>query len=275
MVKRETYLAFNLCGERFLDPPATPPGLNHWNGCPLTALIQSLPFDRSDLVTLNEESDVIQFASVFDYRTDSDLCAEFRAFIDEFCVPNRSSASSESDSDVRQDKNVITAAKYPFALRQMLRGLVGEDFAFCFELPYLIEAEDDLLVSFELAVQAQSKQSIQMLRSVLEVTIAHAYFGVRGEDYDHLVAISNFRMPSFSGPKGMVQSLVDSNVMPQTLAAECRSLYALMSKATHSHIGHLTAISADSGIPTAWAHLAARVGAVLIELVLRLLMKGI
>jgi hypothetical protein len=275
LVKRETYFAFNLCGERLRDPPGTPPGLNDWHGYPLSSLIQSLPFDRSDLTTLNDESDVIQFGQVFDYRTDSDLCAEFRAFVDEFYVPNPSSASNESRSDVRLDQDFITAAKYPFVLRQMLRGLVGEDFAFSFELPYLIEAEDDLLVSFELAVQGHFKQSIQMLRSVLEVTIAHAYFGVRGEDHERLATNPDFRMPSFSRPKGMVHSLVEANVMPKMLASECRSLYASMSKATHSHIGHLNSTSSESGILTEWANLAPRVGAVLIELVLRLVMKGI
>jgi len=113
-------------------------------------------------------------------------------------------ASSESCGDLRLDPDFVTAAKYPFALRQMLRGLIGEDFAFCFELPYLAEAEDDLLVSFELATQGRSKQSIQTSRSVLEVTIAHAYFGVRGENHERLAANPDFRMPPFSGSKGMV-----------------------------------------------------------------------
>jgi hypothetical protein len=275
VVKRETYFAYNLYGPRLSDPPGTPPGLNDWNGYPLSSLIQSLPFDRCDLTALSNESDVIQFGQVFDYRADSDLYAEFLAFIDEFNVRDPSLASSESCGDLRLDPDFVTAAKYPFALRQMLRGLIGEDFAFCFELPYLAEAEDDLLVSFELATQGRSKQSIQTLRSVLEVTIAHAYFGVRGEDYERLAANPDFRMPPFSRPKGMVHSLVEANVMPEMLAAECRSLYALMSRATHSHIGHLNPTLSESGIPTDWVELAPRVGVVLIELVLRLVMKGI
>ena len=79
MVKRETYFAYNLYGPRLSDPPGTPPGLNDWNGYPLSSLIQSLPFDRCDLTALSNESDVIQFGQVFDYRVDNDLYAEFLA----------------------------------------------------------------------------------------------------------------------------------------------------------------------------------------------------
>ncbi|MGL4289264.1 MAG: hypothetical protein ACRCVA_23130 [Phreatobacter sp.] len=275
MVKRETYYAFNLYGPRLDDPPRAPPGLTDWNGYPLLPLIQALPFDRSDLATLSDESDIVKFGQVFDFRIDGDLRAEFLAFIDEFCVEKPSPASDEPRSDIRRDPDFITAAKYPFALRQMLRGLIGEDFAFCFELPYLVEAENDLLMSFELATQGYAKQSIQILRNVIEVTVAHAYFGVRGDDYYYLADNPDFRMPSLGGPKGMIHSLIEAHVMPERLAADCRGLYALMSKATHSRIAHLNPTLSESGIPVDWADLAPRVGAVLIELVLRLVMKGI
>lgn len=275
MVWRERYLAFNLYAPRLLDPPRTPPGVESWHGYPLLSLIQSLPFIRSDLAAADPEADFIQFGAAFDFRPNSDLCAEFREFIVEFEKLRRSVNDTHPGPSIEQDQDFVTAAKYPFALRQMLRALVGEDFGFCFQLPYLIEAEDDLLVSFELAAQGYSKQPIQILRNVLEVTIAHAHFGLRGQNFEDLAASPDFRMPQFGGSNGMILALIKAGVMPANLAAECRSLYGRLSKATHSHIEIFTPNISDTGLSKDWAELTPRVGAVVLELILRLLMKGI
>jgi hypothetical protein len=114
-----------------------------------------------------------------------------------------------------------------------------------------------------------------MLRSVLETTVAHAYFGLRGEHFEYLANNPAFRMPPFGGPKGTIRVLAEAGVVPDKLSAECRSLYALCSKATHSHISSLTCRASEEALSTDWAELAPRIGAGMLELVLRLVMKGV
>lgn len=275
MVKREGYIIFNIFGPRLLDPPRAPAGLNNWDGYPLSDLIQLLPFARCDLAEIDERSDFIRFGRVFDYRHDSDLCREFLTFVEEFDQYLALSEPEERTHSFKDDQDFIHAAKYPFVFRQMLRGLIGNDFGFIAELPYLAEVEEDLLVSFELAAQRYYKQSIQMLRNALEQAIAHAYFGSRGEDYEHLASRSDFRMPSYGGQKGMLSILINTNVLSQEFADECRNLYALLSKMTHSHISHLSSTTYEEDAWEDWADLSARVGATILNIVVFIIKKGI
>lgn len=63
--------------------------------------------------------------------------------------------------------------------------------------------------------------------------------------------------------------------MPADLAGECRSLYGRLSKASHSHIEIFPPNMSDTDLSKDWAELTPRVSAVVLELILRLLMKGI
>ena len=274
MVKRERYGTFNVHVSSLFDPPAPQPGLDHWRGCSLLELTKSLPFEKTDMTEVGEQSDFIRFAGVFDYRVDSDLCDEFLDFVNEFHSLT-SLQPEEPFHDLTRNEDFVTAAKYPFVLRQILRTFIGQDYVFCIHLPYLVEAEDDLLASLELALLGYSKQAIQMLRSVLEVTIAHAYLGSRAEDYDYLVANPAFRMPAFGGTKGMVKYLIDNAVINNELANEGQNLYGLLSQATHSHIRQLNITRPIPGVSLRWSKLAPRVGAALLELLVRFVMKGV
>jgi hypothetical protein len=100
-------------------------------------------------------------------------------------------------------------------------------------------------------------------------------FWVRGQNFEDLAASPDFRMPPFGGANGMILELIKAGVMPANLAGECRSLYGRPSKATHSHIDIFTPNMSDTGLSKDWAELTPRVGSVVLELILRLLMKGI
>lgn len=230
-----------------------------------------VPFVVQPLDTIDAESDFIRFGDIFDYERGVDVVDEFREFLHELFRLSPDDPSVATEELVR----MASAAKYPFCLRRMLRGVVGEDMAFGAELPYLIEAESDLLAACALAGNAFWKQSLQLLRSVLEVAVAHAYFGLRGDDYFTLLQAPRFRMPPLVGRSGMLETLVLTQTVNDAFAHECRSLYALLSKRVHSHIHHLSVNESQDENSREWCELSGRVGTVLLRLVLFLLRKGI
>jgi hypothetical protein len=271
MVKREIYGAYNMCVERLLDPPMAPRGLMRWHGMPIEELLRRIPFSIERPADIDDDSDFIRFGNVFDYQQHIDLLNDFRELLIEcfqLSLDDTLSASTEL-------AEIVSAAKYPFTLRRVLRGVVGEDMAFGFELPYLVEAESDLLAACVLAGQAFWKQSMQLLRSALEVAVAHAYFGLRGDDYHFLLASPRFRMPAFKGRGGMLEQLVRTQTIDESLAAECRTLYSELSKRVHSHIHHLSVSEPQNPDAAEWCQLCSKVGDVVLRLILMLLRKGI
>lgn len=271
MIKREIYGAYNVCIERLLAPPMAPRGLAKWHGMPIEELMRQVPFAVEPPSAIDDNSDFMKFGSVFDYERPIDLLDDFR----ELLIECFQFSLDETMSEAPDLAGIASAAKYPFTLRRVLRGVVGEDMAFGFELPYLIEAESDFLAACTLAGHAFWKQSMQLLRSSLEVAIAHAYFGLRGDDYGRLAAVPRFRMPTFKGRGGMLENLVQTRTIDGPFADECSRLYDELSKRVHSHIHHLSVAAGCDADAAEWCDLCNRVGTAILQLILMLLRKGI
>jgi hypothetical protein len=271
MVKREIYGTYNVCIERLLDPPMAPRGLMRWHGMPIEELLRRIPFSIERPADIDDDSDFMRFGNVFDYERSIDLLDDFR----ELLIECFQLSLDDTMSDAAELAEIVSAAKYPFTLRRVLRGVVGEDMAFGFELPYLVEAESDLLAACVLAGQAFWKQSTQLLRSALEVAVAHAYFGLRGDDYHFLLTSTRFRMPAFKGRGGMLENLVQTQTIDESLAAECMTLYSELSERVHSHIHHLSVTESQHSDAVEWCQLCSKVGNVVLRLILMLLRKGI
>lgn len=242
-----------------------------WHGMPIEELLRRIPFSVERPADIDNDSDFMMFGNVFDYERPIDLVGDFR----ELLVECFQLSLDDTMSEATELEAIVSAAKYPFTLRRVLRGVVGEDMAFGFELPYLVEAESDLLAACVLAGQEFWKQSIQLLRSAPEVTVAHAYFGLRGDDCHFLLASPRFRMPAFKGRGGMLENLVQTQTIDESLAAECRTLYSELSKRVHSHIHHLSVVEPQNSDAVEWCQLCSKVGTVVLRLILMLLRKGV
>lgn len=271
MIKREIYSAYNVCSERLLDPPLAPSGLTTWHGVPMDELLQRVPFLVEPPADIDHDSDFMRFGDLFDHGPSVDVLDEFQALL----LDCFQFSPDETTSEAQGLAGITGAAKYPFTLRRVLRGVIGQDMAFGYELPYLMEAESDLLAACTLAGHSFWKQSMQLLRSAIEVAVAHAYFGLRGDDYYRLLANSRFRMPMFKGRGGMLDTLVQSQVIDESFAEECGTLYAELSKRVHSHVHHLSVIEGQDVDAAEWCALCSGVGTAILRLIVMLLRKGI
>jgi hypothetical protein len=146
-------------------------------------------------------------------------------------------------------KKVISALKYPFVLKRMLQGLILDDTIYTYHLPFLIESASDLEASFLLIENDYFKQSLQTLRNVIELTLAHAYFGLQGLIYEDLDESIDFKMPALRhGKNSLLNSLKENLIVDTNLELEIIDLYQTLSGAVHSEIKLLNTVQNKNSI---------------------------
>lgn len=132
---------------------------------------------------------------------------------------------------------LIGTLKYPFVFTRVLSGLCGVDDANVLGMPHAFEAERDIDCAIKLASGGHYKQSLQTLRSALELSVCHAYFSAAGLNYDELDDI--LIPPLKDKRRGMINRLLSCRRITQEVAEAISSTYTELSHATHSQYRYL------------------------------------
>jgi len=265
------YLVFNVCVERLFGE--APSGVDIWHGSTIDDLIGQLPFKEEMLSNINAESDVVSFSETFTWMFGEDHLKKFS----DFTKGTGLLSGSRSTESKTTEAKLVAALKYIFAVESMLTGLIGEDMVYAVDLPYLAETVSDFRCSVVLIESNYYKQALQNLRAALEVSVAHAYFGLQRMDFTQLNEDPDFRMPRFSSKRGMLAFLVNEGLLSSSEADGLKNIYADLSGAVHSEIRSLNVLETTIGAEReqAWCEYTSKVGDAVIKITLRLLKRGV
>lgn len=145
-------------------------------------IIKLFPLREQSFENINENTDCIQFLEFWNHFP-FDNAADLKEYISNDTFYSSFLKTSE---DTNTGIFIIAIMKYLFTIKRLLQYLVSDDSAFSYHLPFLTEALYDLECSFYIMKGGYFKQSLQTLRSVLEVTLLHAYFGLKFLNNDEL-----------------------------------------------------------------------------------------
>jgi hypothetical protein len=194
---------------------------------------EALLFKESEFEEINEETDVIVFVDYFSWELGFDNVSDIKEYI-----PSHEFFNLTKDTDNKEGiVKVMTSLKYLFASKRILQGLVSDDTVFSFHLPYLAEASYDLECSLDLIYRAYFKQSLQILRNVLEVTLTHAYYALNDMDYHDVLESDDHRIPPV---KEIIRFLRKENLLTPEMERKIFDLYKTLSGAVHSEVGKLS-----------------------------------
>jgi len=270
MVKFE-YSLLNLPAERIFSPREKLPG------CDVTELKCLIPFSESNIEEITIETDVIKFTDFFTSDFGFDNIDDFTDYVQSnnlYKTINNISKDGGASEHLMFIKKTVTALKYPFCLQRMLEGLVANDAIYTYHLPYLIESASDLESSFLLIEYCYFKQSLQTLRNVIELTLAHAYYGFRGLDFNDLAQSIDFRMPSFrSGKNSLLKFLKEELLIDSQFENDIIELYKELSGAVHSEIRMLNSVQ-NFNIFNKWYDFLCKTGELDLKIILRMLEVG-
>ncbi|MCW3109866.1 MAG: hypothetical protein JWQ09_4372 [Segetibacter sp.] len=192
-----------------------------------------LPFKETNLYGITEDTDVIQFIDWFAF----DLAFNNIEDIKEFVYTNSCYLFfKEYSSDPILEVKLMTALIYLYASKRILQGLVADDTIFSYHLPYLAEAAFDLECSITLIETGYFKQSLQTLRNVIELTLAHAYFAVKDLDFEDLLEDTDKRIPPL---RQLIIFLRSEELLTAQLEQQIFDAYKFLSGAVHSEITKL------------------------------------
>jgi len=192
---------------------------------------QTLLFKESGLEEISEESDVMIFIDYFSFGFDN--INDLREYIPSHELFNLTKDTDNTEGILK----VITVLKYLFASKRVLQGLVLDDTVFSFHLPYLAEASYDLECSVDLIYRGYFKQSLQILRNVIEVTLTHAYYALNDMDYHDVLDSDDHRIPPV---KDLIRFLRTENLLTREMERKIFDLYKTLSGAAHSEVRKLT-----------------------------------
>lgn len=265
------YLVLSVCAERLFGE--VPSGVDIWHGSTIDDLIGQLPFKEEVLSNIDAESDVVLFSETFTWMFGEDHPKTFSDFTKGTGLLDRSRATESKTTEAK----LVAALKYIFAIDNMIKGLTGEDMVFAVDLPYLAETVSDFHCSVVLIKSNYYKQALQNLRAALEVSVAHAYFGLQRMDFIQLNEDPDFRMPRFSSKRGMLAFLVNEGLLSSSEADGLKNIYAELSGAVHSEIRSLSVLESTIGSEReqAWCEYTSKVGDAVINITLRLLKRGV
>ena len=191
---------------------------------------EALLFKDTGIKAISEESDVIIFVDYFSRGFDN--FNDIKEYILSHEFFNLTKDTDNKDGITK----VITTLKYLFASKRVLQGLVTDDTVFSFHLPYLAEASYDLECSVDLIYRGYFKQSLQILRNVIEVTLTHAYYTLNDMDYHDVLEADEHRIPPV---KDIIRFLRKENLLTPEMERKIFELYKTLSSAVHSEIKKL------------------------------------
>ena len=204
-----------------------------------------LPFKENDILEISKKTDFIKFTDFFTEEFSFNNTKDFKEYAKSNSLYKKLNKIENPDIRKSLTNKVTSALKYPFVLKRMLQGLILDDTIYTYHLRFLIESASDLEASFLLIENGYFKQSLQTLRNVIELTLAHAYFGLKGLSYEDLAESIDFRMPSLRyGKNSLLTFLKENLIIDAHLEVEIVDLYQTLSGAVHSAIKMLN-ISQD------------------------------
>jgi hypothetical protein len=196
-----------------------------------------LPFKEDHILKVSKKTDFIEFIDFFTEEFNFNNTKNFKEYVRSNSLYKK--FNKIGDIQIRETliNKVTSTLKYPFVLKRMLQGLILDDTIYSYHLPFLIESASDLEASFLLIENGYFKQSLQTLRNVIELTLAHAYFGLKGLSYEDLAESIDFRMPSLRyGKNSLLTFLKENLIVDSYLEVEIIDLYQTLSGAVHSAI---------------------------------------
>lgn len=156
----------------------------------------------------------------------------FQFLAEEFIIsahnspPARSSATQKIETPVFKDEPIFgKVAKYWIAWNAVTRWVKSES-AF-FSIDHLLESEDEIKCSINLACNLYYKQAILILRSFLEEVVLPIHFCNNHLDFKSWKN-DNYRTPSLrdkAGKPGLLSKLVDQGKIAKEIADEVSDLY--------------------------------------------------
>ena len=172
-------------------------------------IVKLFPLKEEPLEKINVDTDCIQFLEFFNdigFNNETDLLEYIKS--DDLVNSYEDSKSANNDVTIVY---LVTTLKYQFICKRLLQYCCGDDSAFAFHLPFLAEAIYDLECSYYLMKGNYFKQSLQTLRSILEVTLLHAYFALKYLDRDALEVAVKQKYPSLKEMIGFFKNRKFSN----------------------------------------------------------------
>jgi len=224
------YRLLNFPSERLVKPRMKIPGYDVSNQRNL------LPFKEAGL-KIFRKTDFIKFTDFFTEDFNFNNKKDFKEYARSNTLYKKLNKIHDIDTRLILINRITSALKYPFVLKRMLQGLIIDDTIYTFHLPFMYESISDLEASFLLIENGFFKQSLQTLRNIIELTLAHAFFGLKGLSYDDLIESIDFRMPPFrQGKNSLLIFLKEKLIIDAALEKEIVDLYQELSGAVHSAI---------------------------------------
>lgn len=193
-------------------------------------------FTDEPLDSICETSDVIEFVLDYTVAFDENEVDLFSSYVSDsgLLIFAREKLKDSSDRTIAL---IVGTLKYSFSYDRLLMGFTAIDGINALGLPHLIEASSDLDCAVLLLANRRYKIAMQTLRSALECAIVHVYFSISGVSYDDL----NERRihPMKDKKRGMLNYLVEFEILQPKEAEELSFLYGVLSSATHSEYKYL------------------------------------
>jgi len=200
-------------------------------------LISYLPFSDELLSEINADSDFLSFLEFYSLPFGYDEFLHFKNYIQEHNVTAILEEAPKSESS-KIELRLIGAVKHTFAYGRLLTTLAGRDDLNASEIPHLFESEDDMNAIFSLLKARRYKNVDQLLRSVLELAVRHAYFSL-----EHSFSPENHKTNLLSITKnrdGLVKKLISKKLLNNNEGKFIIVLYRRLSIAIHSGCRYLT-----------------------------------
>lgn len=200
--------------------------------------ISLIPFKEDLLNDINVESDFIQFAFLYTWRSDFAMGSQQNINADLFIdYLNRhkicriiSSLEIPKTLEKESSKSLIKLCKYSFCIERLIDTQLMFDGIKILSLFYLLDVLQSWECIFLLINKGFYRQSFQILRGMLEDVVAHTFFALK-RNYNPKGKSHNFR----TGEKNMLDFLLEKKFIKMELYDRLSKIYSLLSKKSHSN----------------------------------------
>jgi hypothetical protein len=255
----------------------------HWHGWKLADLLGFLPFSSEKRERVSLDSDVVKFTHPFfcyfqipDGTIAEDLPHEeipavfiqhtgayYREFIE---LPTHAWSEPPLADEIGK------TLKYAFAAAVVGSSLQHHDAAILNWAPTYFELlKSDYPCALLLCATCYYKQALQILRNIIELATAHAFFLCNEQDLKRWLSKEDHRLPPVRGRgnEGMLSRLCDSGCIDEALRRLGSETYGRLNGSVHATVGQMGGLRGKGDLDRTmeFCKLSASVG----EFVLRLL----
>lgn len=200
-------------------------------------LLRFLPFSDEKLVEITKDSDFVSFLEFYSLPFGDDEFCLFTDYIHEHDIVTLSDTVLKSDF-IGVEPKVIGAIKHTFTYSRLLTTLASRDDLMASDIPHFFESNDDLNATFSLLKAHRYKNVDQVLRSVIELAVKHAYFAT-----ENCISSEAHKKKSISITNerhGLVKGLVHNGLLNSSEGEAFVALYKRLSIAVHTGTPYLS-----------------------------------